>query len=80
MTEEQFKTEVLEILNFLKENMVTRSEFDERLDVVDNRLTAIENRLTAVESKIAGIHRRVDGELDGRKQLEVRIERLEATA
>jgi hypothetical protein len=50
-----------------------------RVDItkLGGRLSAVEDRLTAVESKIAGLHRRIDMELDQRKQHDVRLTRIE---
>jgi predicted nucleic acid-binding Zn-ribbon protein len=54
-----------------------RSDMDGRFDRLGDRMSAVEERLTAVESKIAGLHRRIDNELDIRKQHDVRLTRIE---
>ena len=46
-------------------------------DRLSDQLSALQDRVTAVESKIAGLHRRIDQELDTRKQHEVRLARVE---
>lgn len=64
MNEENNKKEVTpsEILDYLKDNMVTKEEFTEfkqnvegRLDRVEGRLDNIENRLIFLEKEIADI-------------------------
>jgi hypothetical protein len=44
------------MINFIKDHMVTKLEFNEAVEKLDNRITA-------VESKIGGIHNRIDGEV-----------------
>jgi hypothetical protein len=58
--------DILETVNFIKDHMVTKSEFREAVDKLDNRLTA-------VESKIGGIHNRIDDEALKRANLENRV-------
>jgi hypothetical protein len=58
--------DILEAVNFIKDHMVTKTEFNEAVD-------KIENRLTAVENKIAGIHNRIDDEALKRANLENRV-------
>jgi peptidoglycan hydrolase CwlO-like protein len=58
--------DILEAVNFIKDHMVTKTEFNEAVDKLDNRLTA-------VESKIAGIHNRIDDEPLKRANLENRV-------
>jgi hypothetical protein len=43
--------DILETVNFIKDHMVTKADFDDAVEKLDGRLTA-------VESKIAGAHRR----------------------
>ena len=58
--------DILEAVNFIKDHMVTKTEFNEAVDKLDDRLTA-------VESKIAGIHYRIDDEALKRANLENRV-------
>jgi hypothetical protein len=58
--------DILEAVNFIKDHMVTKTEFNEAVDKLDNRLTA-------VESRIAGIHNRIDEEALRRGNLENRV-------
>ena len=54
-----------------------RSDMNGRFDTVGDQLSALQDRITGVESKIAGLHRRIDLELDTRKQHDVRLTRIE---
>jgi hypothetical protein len=54
-----------------------RSEMSGRFDGIGDQISALQERGTAVESKIAGLHRRIDQELDLRKQHHVRLTRIE---
>lgn len=54
-----------------------RSDMNGRFDRLGDRMSAVEERLTAVEGKIAGLHRRIDNELDTRKQHDVRLTKIE---
>ena len=54
-----------------------RSDVSGRFDVLGDQVSAVQDRVTAVESKIAGLHRRIDQELDTRKQHDVRLTRIE---
>ena len=65
--------DVLEAVNFMAANMVTKDE----LENVTNQLTAMNERLTAVESKIAGTNRRLDGEAMERQDHKL-LERIAA--
>jgi hypothetical protein len=58
--------DILEAVNFIKDHMVTKAEFNEAVEKLDNRLTA-------VESKIGGIHNRIDDEALKRGNLENRV-------
>ena len=58
--------DILEAVNFIKDHMVTKEEFNESIEKLDNHLTA-------VESKIGGIHNRIDDEALKRGNLEVRV-------
>jgi hypothetical protein len=58
--------DILEAVNFIKDHMVTKTEFNEAVEKLDNRPTA-------VESKIGGIHNRIDDEALKRGNLENRI-------
>jgi hypothetical protein len=58
--------DILGTVNFIKDHMVTKTEFNEAVDKLDDRLTA-------VESKIAGIHNRIDDEALKRANLENRL-------
>jgi hypothetical protein len=58
--------DILEAVNFIKDHMVTKADFDEAVDTLGNRLTA-------VESKIGGIHNRIDDEALKRGNLETRV-------
>jgi len=58
--------DILEVVNFIKDHMVTKTEFKEAIDKLDDRLTA-------VESKIGGIHNRIDDEALKRGNLETRV-------
>ena len=58
--------DILEAVNFIKDHMVTKAEFNESVEKLDNRLTA-------VESKIGGIHNRIDDEALKRGNLENRV-------
>ena len=58
--------DILEVVNFIKDHMVTKTEFNEAVEKLDNRLTA-------VESKIGGIHNRIDDEALKRGNLETRV-------
>ncbi len=54
-----------------------RSDMNTRFDAMSDQISAVQDRGTAVESKIAGLHRRIDQELDTRKQHDVRLTRIE---
>lgn len=54
-----------------------RSDMNGRLDELGDQISAVQERVAAVESKIAGLHRRIDQELDTRKQHDVRLTRIE---
>jgi predicted RNase H-like nuclease (RuvC/YqgF family) len=56
--------------------MVTKAEFNERMDTVDNRLAALEHRATGLESKVNGIHRRLDEEAMERTDITALLERM----
>jgi hypothetical protein len=58
--------DILEAVNFIKDHMVTKADFDDAAEKLDNRLTA-------VESKIGGIHNRIDDETLKRGNLENRV-------
>jgi CO dehydrogenase nickel-insertion accessory protein CooC1 len=58
--------DILDVVIFIKDHMVTKSEFTEAVEKLDNRLTA-------VEGKIAGIHNRIDDEALKRANLETRV-------
>jgi hypothetical protein len=58
--------DILEAVNFIKDHIVTKTEFNEAVERLDNRLTA-------VESKIGGIHNRIDDEALKRGNLENRV-------
>ena len=51
--------DILETVNFIKDHMVTKKDFDEAVRGLDNKTGKIDHRLTAVESKIGGIHNRL---------------------
>ena len=69
--------EILEIVNFIKDRMMTKEEGStkENLAETEQRLG---DRITALESKVGGVHNRIDLELDKRLQIEVRVNRLES--
>ncbi len=54
-----------------------RSDMNKRFDGIGDQMSAMQERLTAVEGKIAGLHRRIDNELDIRKQHDVRLSKIE---
>jgi predicted nucleic acid-binding Zn-ribbon protein len=54
-----------------------RSDMSGRFDSIGDQISALQERVAAVESKIAGLHRRIDQELDVRKQHDVRLSRIE---
>jgi hypothetical protein len=58
--------DILETVNFIKDHMVTKADFDDAVEKLDGRLTA-------VESKIGGIHIRIDDEALKRGNLEKRV-------
>jgi hypothetical protein len=58
--------DILEAVNFIKDHMVTKTDFDDAVKKLDGRLTA-------VESKIGGIHNRIDDEALKRANLENRV-------
>jgi hypothetical protein len=58
--------DILETVNFIKDHMLLKTEFDEAVEKLDHRLIA-------VESKIAGIHNRIDDEALKRTNLESRV-------
>jgi hypothetical protein len=64
--------DILEAVNFIKDHMVTKTEFNEAVEKLDGRLTA-------VESKIGGIHNRIDDEALKRGNLVARVTRTEGT-
>ncbi|MBI5456370.1 hypothetical protein HY969_01385 [Candidatus Kaiserbacteria bacterium] len=72
--------QVLEVVEFIKDRMVTKSELKEDLGnfATKEDLKETEERLTqAINSKNDGAHRRLDQEVDKRKLLEVRVSKLE---
>ena len=52
MNQEQTLQDILEIVQFLRDNSVTKSEFNERMGGVENRLGGVENRLDKVEDQV----------------------------
>lgn len=64
------KSEIQDLSEFIRDNMVTRKEFYEEID----KLNKTDQR---IEMKVDSIDKRLDYELDHRKQLEVRITKLE---
>jgi hypothetical protein len=58
--------DILEAINFIKDHMVTKTDFDDAVEKLDDRLAA-------VESKIGGIHNRIDDEALKRGNLENRV-------
>ena len=58
--------DILEAVNFIKDHMVTKTDFEDAVEKLDGRLTA-------VESKIGGIHNRIDDEALKRENLENRV-------
>jgi hypothetical protein len=58
--------DILATVNFIKDHMVTKSDFDDAFEKLDGRLTA-------VESTIGGIHNRIDDEALKRGNLENRV-------
>jgi hypothetical protein len=58
--------DILEAVNFIKDHMVTKTDFDDAVGKLDDRLTS-------VESKIGGIHNRIDDEALRRANLENRV-------
>ncbi len=58
--------DILEAVNFIKDHMVTKAEFNESVETLGNRLTA-------VETKIGGVHNRIDDEALKRGNLESRV-------
>jgi hypothetical protein len=68
--------EILETVNFIKDRMVTKSELHEELKLVRDEM-ATKDGLRRVEMKVEGVYKRLDGELDKRKTLEVRVGAIE---
>lgn len=64
------KSEIQELSEFIRDNMLTRKEFYEEID----KMNKTDQR---IEMKVDGIEKRLDYELDHRKQLEVRITKVE---
>ena len=58
--------DILETINFIKDNMVTKTDFNEGVEKLNDRLTA-------VESKVGAIHNRIDDETLKRANLEKRV-------
>ena len=54
-----------------------RSEMSGQFEALGDKVSALQDRVSAVESKIAGLHRRIDQELDTRKQHDLRLTRIE---
>ncbi|MDP2648776.1 MAG: hypothetical protein Q8P19_02645 [bacterium] len=51
-----------------------RGDMHGRMDGIGDQISALQDRVSAVEGKIAGLHRRrIDQELDTRKQHAVRL-------
>ncbi|MBI4093409.1 hypothetical protein HY417_00440 [Candidatus Kaiserbacteria bacterium] len=63
---------LVETVEFIKDRMVTKSELRDELRETESRLN------DAINVKVGGVDRRLDGELDRRKLLEVRVVKLEA--
>jgi len=62
---------MLEILNFMKDRMVTREDVEE---IVEERVEKAKNEIIGVvNNKIGGIENRLDHETFARKDLEQRI-------
>jgi hypothetical protein len=70
MAKENTLKELGEMLEHVVKNMATK-------DDVEELRQEVKNGFTGVNSKIDGVHNRIDEELDKRKQLEVRVSRLE---
>ena len=68
--------DILDTVNFIKDNMATKSdiaELDERLSSVETKVGSIDDRLFAVENKVSSIHNRLDEEMLRRNNLEDRV-------
>lgn len=68
-----------EILDFLKENMVVKEEFEERMTGVEGRISGVENRLTGVENRLDSLEQsfaRFEVELKDVKEALRRLEKM----
>jgi ElaB/YqjD/DUF883 family membrane-anchored ribosome-binding protein len=75
MTKDNYD-EVMEVIHFTKDHMAAKDDLEELRSELKRDIRDIRDEL---RSKIDGVHRRADEELDHRKQLEVRVGRLEET-
>jgi len=77
--------DILETVNFIKDNMATKedlaelkNELSERIDTVEERLNnKIDGAEARLSQRIDGLGSRIDYELDKRKVLEVKVAKLE---
>lgn len=59
MSTEQDIKDILEVVNFIKDNAVMKNDFEARMTGVENRMTGVENRMTGVENRMIGIEKRL---------------------
>ena len=79
---EKESNDVLEVVNFIKERMVTKEELDERLaqtkdeiiGAVDGKIEKTKNEIIGiVNNRIGGLENRLDNEIFARKDFEYRV-------
>gem|GEM_PF-5576963 len=72
-----------ESVEFVISTMVTKSEFEVGMAELSEEMATkddLQSGLVGLGQRLEGVSNRLDYELDGRKQLEVRVKRLERKA
>ncbi len=70
--------EIYEVVEFIKDSMVRGfAHVEDRFLEVRSELSKVKDRVFAIEGKLDDINKRIDNEVDKRKQLDVRASKLE---
>lgn len=60
MEQEKILQDILETVNFLKDNAVTKQEFNEKFEKVDERFQGIDRRFEIIDQRFNGIDQRFE--------------------
>ncbi|MBI5003989.1 hypothetical protein HZC00_02770 [Candidatus Kaiserbacteria bacterium] len=66
-------TDMLEIVNFIKDNMVTKSDHDELVARVDRMEKKMDDGFSGLKSRVGGLENRIDNESARTTDLENRV-------